>query len=71
VGGGREFEEGRAAVEGINVHWRKCFVSNAVAIAPAINGEARGSHGDVVARLGHAVNNGDGTTTVSSFTRGR
>jgi hypothetical protein len=28
---------------------------------------ARRSHGDAVARLGHVVDNGDGTTTVSSF----
>jgi hypothetical protein len=31
---------------------------------------ARRSHGDAVARLGHAVDNGDGTTTVSSFIHG-
>jgi hypothetical protein len=42
-----------------------------VAVTPVVDEEFRGSHGDVVARLGHAVDNGDGTTTVSNFTRGR
>jgi hypothetical protein len=39
VGGGREFEEGRAAVGGRRVHCRSGFVSHAVAITPVINGE--------------------------------
>ena len=42
-----------------------------VAVTPVVDGEFRGSHGDAVARLGHAVDNDDGTTTVSTFTRGR
>jgi hypothetical protein len=42
-------------------------VASTVAVIPVINGEARRSHGDAVARLRHAVDNGDGTTTVSSF----
>ena len=42
-----------------------------VAVTPVVDGEFRGSHGDAVARLGHSVDNGDGTTTVSNFTRGR
>jgi hypothetical protein len=37
-------------------------VASTVAVIPVINGEARGSHGDAVARLGHAVDNDDGTT---------
>jgi hypothetical protein len=39
VSGGREFEGGRAAVGGGRGHWRNGLVSNAVAIAPVINGE--------------------------------
>jgi hypothetical protein len=31
---------------------------------------ARRGHGDAVARLGHAVDNGEGTTTGSSFIHG-
>jgi hypothetical protein len=46
-------------------------VASTVAVIPMINGEAIGSHGDAVAWLRHAVDNGDGTTTVNSFTRGR
>jgi hypothetical protein len=42
-----------------------------VAVTSVVDGEFRASHDDAVARLGHAVDNGDGTTTVSSFTRGR
>ena len=42
-----------------------------VAVTPVVDGEFRGCHGDAVAQLGHAVDNGDGTTTVSNFTRGR
>ena len=42
-----------------------------VAVTPVVDGEFRGSHGDAVARLGHAVDNGDGTTMVTNFTRGR
>jgi hypothetical protein len=45
-------------------------VSSVVAIAPAINGELRRGHGDAVARLGHAVDNSDGTTTGSNFIPG-
>ena len=42
----------------------------AVAVTPVVDGEFRGSHGDAVARLGHAVANGDGTTTVSTLPAG-
>ena len=42
-----------------------------VAVTPVVDGEFRGCHDDAVAQLGHAVDNGDGTTTVSNFTRGR
>jgi hypothetical protein len=45
-------------------------VFTAVAVTPVVDGEFRGSHGDAMARLGHAVANGDGTTTVSSFIHG-
>ena len=37
-----------------------------MALTPVVDGEFRGSHGDAVARLGHAVDNGGDTTTVSS-----
>jgi hypothetical protein len=46
-------------------------VFTVVAVTPVVDGEFRGSHSDAVARLGHAVDNNDGTTTVSNFTRGR
>jgi hypothetical protein len=39
VGGGREFEEGRATVGGREEHWRSGLVSYAVAINPVINRE--------------------------------
>ena len=39
VCGGREFEEGRAAVGGREEHWRSGLVSYAVAINPVINRE--------------------------------
>ena len=45
--------------------------SHPLGITPVVDGEFRGSHGDAMARLGHAVANGDGTTTVSNFTYGR
>jgi hypothetical protein len=38
-----------------------------VAVTPVVDGEFRGSHGDAMARLGHVVANGDGTTTVSTL----
>jgi hypothetical protein len=53
------------------LYWCSGFVASTVAVIPVINGEARRSHGDAVARLGHAVDNGDGTTMVSSFIHGR
>jgi hypothetical protein len=46
--------------------WHGEYVSSGVALAPVVDGEFRGSHGDAVARLGHAVDNGGDTTTVSS-----
>jgi hypothetical protein len=42
-----------------------------VAVTPVVDGEFRGSHSDAVAWLGHAVDNDNGTTTVSNFTRER
>jgi hypothetical protein len=51
--------------------WCSEHVFTVVAVTPVVDGEFRGCHGDAVARLGLAVDNGDGTTTVSSFTRGR
>ena len=41
-----------------------------VAVTPVVDGEFRGSHGDAMARLGHAMDNGEGTTTVRSFIHG-
>jgi hypothetical protein len=41
-----------------------------VAATPVVDGEFRGSHGDAMARLGHAVANGDVTTTVSTLPAG-
>jgi hypothetical protein len=46
-------------------------VFTVVAVTPVVDGEFRGCHGDAVARLGHVVDNGDGMTMVSNFTRGR
>jgi hypothetical protein len=46
-------------------------VFTVVAVTPVVDGEFRGSHDDAVAQLGHAVDNGEGTTTVTNFTRGR
>jgi hypothetical protein len=51
--------------------WCSEHVFIVVAVTPVVDGEFRGSHGDAVARLRHAVDNGAGTTTVSGFTRGR
>jgi hypothetical protein len=45
-------------------------VFTGVAVTPVVDGEFRGCHGDVMVRLGHAVDNGEGTTTVSSFIHG-
>jgi hypothetical protein len=45
-------------------------VFTAVAVTQEVDGEFRGSHGDAMARLGHAVANGDGTTTVSTLPAG-
>jgi hypothetical protein len=41
-----------------------------MAVTPVVDGEFIGSHGDAMARLGHAVANGDGTTTVSTLPAG-
>ena len=36
-------------------HWWPRNVAFTVAVIPTINGEAKGCHGDAVARLGHAA----------------
>jgi hypothetical protein len=48
VGGGREFEEGRAAVGGIKVHWRKCFVSGHRGCHSGDGQKVTAVHGDPV-----------------------
>jgi hypothetical protein len=45
-------------------------VFTAVAVTPVVDGEFRGSHGDAMARLGHAVANGEGTAAVSTLPAG-
>jgi hypothetical protein len=50
--------------------WCSEHVFTAVAVTPMVDGEFRGCHGDAMARLGHAVANGDGTTTVSTLPAG-
>jgi hypothetical protein len=42
-------------------------VFTGVAVTPVVDGEFRGSHGDVMVRLGHAVANGEGTAAVSTL----
>jgi hypothetical protein len=41
----------------------------AVAVTPVSHGEFRGGHGNAMARLGHAVANGEGTAAVSTLSR--
>jgi hypothetical protein len=62
--GGREFGRDTRRPEERKLYWCSGFVASTVAVIPVINGEARGSHGDAVVRLGHAVDNGDGTTAM-------
>jgi hypothetical protein len=45
-------------------------VFNVVAVTPVVDGKLRGSHGDAVARLGHAAGNGEGLTTVRTLSTG-
>jgi hypothetical protein len=45
-------------------------VFTGVAVTPVVDGEFRGSHGDVMVRLGHAVANGEGTAAVSTIPAG-
>jgi hypothetical protein len=40
-----------------------------VAVTPVGFGEFRGGHGNAMARLGHAVANGEGTTAVTGHGR--
>jgi hypothetical protein len=42
----------------------------AVAVTPVVYGEFRGGHGNAMARLGHAVVNGEGTAAVSTLPAG-
>jgi hypothetical protein len=69
--GGCEFWMRHTAVGSEEECWCSEQVFTAVVVTPVVDGEFRGSHGDAMARLGHAVANGDGTTTVSNFTYGR
>jgi hypothetical protein len=62
--GGREFGRDTRQLEERKLYWCSGFVASTVAVISVINGEARGSHSDAVARLGHAVDNGDGTTAM-------
>jgi hypothetical protein len=41
----------------------------AVAVTSVSHGEFRGGHGNAMARLGHAVANGEGTAAVSTLPR--
>jgi hypothetical protein len=45
-------------------------VSYGVAVTPVVYGEFRGGHGNAMARLGHAVANGEGTAAVSTLPAG-
>ena len=51
---------------------RRCgeHVFIAVAVTPVVYGEFRGGHGNAMARLGHAVANGEGTAAVSTLPAG-
>jgi hypothetical protein len=70
-GGGRELWARRAAVGGGEEHWRAWIGVPCRGNCSGDQRRAGVSRGDAVARLGHAVDNGDGTTTVTNFTRGR
>ena len=63
--GGDEF--GRAVQAAGAGEERGCgeHVFIAVAVTPVVYEEFRGGHGNAMARLGHAVANGEGTTAVS------
>jgi hypothetical protein len=49
--------------------WRGEYVSNSVAVTPVSHEEFRGGHGNAMARLGHAVANGEGTAAVNTLPR--
>ena len=70
LGGGDEF--GRAVLAVGAGEERGCgeHVFIAVAVTPVVYGEFRGGHGNAMARLGHAVANGEGTSAVSTLPAG-
>jgi hypothetical protein len=47
--------------------WRGEYVSYSVAVTPVSHGEFRGGHGNAMARLGHAVANGEGKAAVNTL----
>jgi hypothetical protein len=49
--------------------WRGEYVSYSVAVTPVVYGEFKGGHGNAMARLGHAVANGEGTVAVNTLPR--
>jgi hypothetical protein len=49
--------------------WRGEYVSYSVAVTPVSHGEFRAGHSNALARLGHAVANGEGTTAVNTLPR--
>jgi hypothetical protein len=55
VGGGRKFEEGRAVVGGIKVHWRKCFVFGHRGCHSSDGQKVTAVHGDPVEVPGHVA----------------
>jgi hypothetical protein len=69
LSGGDEF--GRAVLAAGAGEERGCgeHVFIAVAVTPVVYGEFRGGHGNAMARLGHAVANGEGTAAVSTLPR--
>jgi hypothetical protein len=69
LSGGDEF--GQAVLAAGAGEERGCgeHVFIAVAVTPVVYGEFRGGHGNAMARLGHAVANGEGTAAVSTLPR--
>jgi hypothetical protein len=69
LSGGDEF--GQAVLAAGAGEERGCgeHVFITVAVTPVVYGEFRGGHGNAMARLGHAVANGEGTAAVSTLPR--